>query len=70
MIKNIDTVKLTREQFMAVYHAADLLTEITEKEASMKIPYTNGQTITDVTYDLWALYNAAGGPGRRLDSNE
>lgn len=71
MTKNIETIKLTREQFMAVYHAADLLTETPYGDASIKIPYTtNGQTITEITYDLWALYNAAGGSGRRLESNE
>lgn len=65
---NIRTIPLTREQFLAVYHAAELLTDMPNKYAGMKIPYTNGQTVVDITYALWVLYNECGGAERRLET--
>lgn len=66
MIKNIQKIQLTREQFMAVYHAADLLSDISEEESRKEIPGASARNIIDLTYDLWRLYDECGGTDRRL----
>jgi len=65
---NIRTIQLTREQFLAVYHAADLLTDLVKEEQHKKIPGGGGQDIVDLTYNLWRLYDACGGAERRLET--
>lgn len=70
MEENTVKIQLTRKQFMAVYHAADLLTDMPEEYTMMEIPKSHGRDIVGVTFALWALYDACGGTKRRLESNK